>query len=139
MKRELFLIIDTSNDQGKIILANQEKIIDFFTWPCYHHLSETLLAKINHLLKKHHLGPEDLSCLAAVLGPGSYTGLRISLATINALGLGLKIPLLGLEKIADKQMLIEQINQKIKKGNFSKILLPVYLGPPKITKPKRNL
>ncbi|PCI30637.1 MAG: tRNA (adenosine(37)-N6)-threonylcarbamoyltransferase complex dimerization subunit type 1 TsaB [SAR324 cluster bacterium] len=57
--------------------------------------SHTLLASIEQLLDAANLCREDLQGICLTLGPGSFTSMRISLATAEALGMGLNIPLYG--------------------------------------------
>ena len=54
--------------------------------------------------------PESLNALAVALGPGSFTGLRIGMAFIKGLALGLNIPVVGipsLDILAASQPLVE--------------------------------
>lgn len=57
--------------------------------------SESLVAGIAALLHDHALTPRDLKALVVGLGPGSFTGLRVGLATIKGLALGAQIPVYG--------------------------------------------
>ena len=51
--------------------------------------SEFLLEKIAFLLKENRLSPTDLEVVAVSAGPGSFTGIRVGLATAKALAYGL--------------------------------------------------
>jgi tRNA threonylcarbamoyladenosine biosynthesis protein TsaB len=57
--------------------------------------SERLLPLIAALLNDVGLTPSDLDAVAVATGPGSFTGVRIGLATAKALGQALNIPLVG--------------------------------------------
>lgn len=60
--------------------------------------SVTVLAPaIARILNAHRLCAPDLGGIAAVCGPGSFTGLRITLATVAGLGLGAQLPMAGLK------------------------------------------
>jgi len=54
--------------------------------------AERIMGAIDYCLKEAGLLPENLDLLACTGGPGSFTGLRIGLATIKGLSLGLGIP-----------------------------------------------
>jgi len=62
--------------------------------------SEVLPGEIEALLKRHRLSPKSLTGLIAGLGPGSFTGLRIGLATLKGLAFALKLPLAGVSSLA---------------------------------------
>jgi tRNA threonylcarbamoyladenosine biosynthesis protein TsaB len=57
--------------------------------------SEVLPLKVSQLLADHHYSPSDLSLLILTLGPGSFTGIRVSLAFSKGLAAALRVPLVG--------------------------------------------
>ena len=62
--------------------------------------SEVLPGEIEALLSRHRLTPKSLTALVVGLGPGSFTGLRIGLATIKGLAYALRIPVAGVSSLA---------------------------------------
>lgn len=58
---------------------------------------EVLFDLIQQVLQKMHKSPSDLTHIAVTVGPGSFTGVRIGLATARGLGLALNIPVLGID------------------------------------------
>ena len=58
--------------------------------------SNSLLKDINDSLRGTGVSLNDLDLLAAANGPGSFTGLRIGLATVKALASTLQIPCVGI-------------------------------------------
>jgi tRNA threonylcarbamoyladenosine biosynthesis protein TsaB len=62
--------------------------------------SEILPAEIEALLHAHGFTLKDVTGLVCGLGPGSFTGLRIGLATFKGLGYALKLPLAGASSLA---------------------------------------
>ena len=86
----LLLAVDTSGKHGSIALArcrpgdgcNVIEVVPLEGGT----FSAQLVPQITALLAKHSLGKLDIGGLAVVSGPGSFTGLRIGLAVIKALG-----------------------------------------------------
>ena len=62
--------------------------------------SESLVAALAALLGEHALRPQDLKALVVSLGPGSFTGLRVGLATVKGLALGSGVPAFGVSSLA---------------------------------------
>lgn len=60
-------------------------------------LSRRLVPTIQNLLLDEGLGPADLTGIGVSLGPGSFTGLRIGVATAKTLAQALSIPIIGVE------------------------------------------
>jgi tRNA threonylcarbamoyladenosine biosynthesis protein TsaB len=98
----LILNIDTSSYYCSVALSNNEKIIDHRENNSRNH-TQVLLTTIKELLNNSGGNIKGLSAIAVNIGPGSYTGLRVGLATAKGLcyssGL-LFIPVCGLAAIA---------------------------------------
>ena len=86
------LAIDSSQSSGSIALAEDGKLLysSYFDLRVTH--SETLMPGIDHALKLSGKHPEALTELFLCVGPGSFTGLRIGLATAKGIAFALKIP-----------------------------------------------
>jgi len=89
----LKLALDTTLSSGSIALATEERVIysAFFDIKITH--SETLMPAIDHALKFCGVEKRDLSSIYVCQGPGSFTGLRIGIATAKGIAFGLDIPL----------------------------------------------
>jgi N6-L-threonylcarbamoyladenine synthase len=57
--------------------------------------AEHLIPQIDAVLGQAGLKPADLGRVVAVVGPGSFTGIRAGLAAARGLGLALNIPVVG--------------------------------------------
>jgi tRNA threonylcarbamoyladenosine biosynthesis protein TsaB len=96
----ILLAIDTSSVSGSIALASaNENLTDFkIIYQQYLSInithSETLLPEIDNAFKKNKLDINQLSAVLVSIGPGSFTGIRIGLATAKGICTGLKIPLI---------------------------------------------
>jgi len=90
----LILNIDTSVEKASVCLAENGTIIQLSVHENQKDHAAWLHPAIDQLLKKNGFKPVDLSAIAVSIGPGSYTGLRIGLASAKGLCFALKIPLL---------------------------------------------
>jgi len=57
---------------------------------------DVLLPAIDSLLRSIGCGPADLGGCGVSLGPGGFTGLRVSISTCSSMGLALGIPVYGI-------------------------------------------
>ena len=89
------LAIDTSVGVS-IALLNKNETIDQFTDTQHGVQGELTAAKITELLNKNSMTAKDLTDIVVGVGPGPYTGLRVGLATAQALGFSLSIPVHGI-------------------------------------------
>src|SRR4051812_42816112 len=62
--------------------------------------SEMLPAGIGELLARHSVKLDSLEGIVVGLGPGSFTGLRIGLASVKALAYAARLPLAGASSLA---------------------------------------
>ncbi len=88
----LILGIDTSSSIGSVALRNQQGIRGLLTVSVDLTHSEGLMPAIDRLLERTHKRVDDLTAIACVKGPGSYTGLRIGIATAQGLAFGRQLP-----------------------------------------------
>lgn len=61
--------------------------------------SETLLPMVEELLSKFSLTPKDIDLFACTAGPGSFTGVRIGVATIKGLAFASEKPCIGVSTL----------------------------------------
>ena len=79
---QMDLIIDTSYEDLKVILKNNNATI--FNEQCGVKHLQNLLPQIDAVLNKAKKELKDVSCFSVVLGPGSFTGVRIGVSTVKA-------------------------------------------------------
>ncbi len=91
----MILAIDTSSTIIAIGLYWPGKIKKVKLWKSEKG-SEKLLLKIDQFLTGNGVKFKDLKAIVTNRGPGSFTGLRVGIATANALGYALKIPVIGI-------------------------------------------
>ncbi|WP_346354861.1 tRNA (adenosine(37)-N6)-threonylcarbamoyltransferase complex dimerization subunit type 1 TsaB [Azotosporobacter soli] len=93
------LALDTATMVSGVALAAQGKVIAELTLQIGKTHSEMLLPHIKELLNMAGIDKKELRAVAVSIGPGSFTGLRIGLATAKALAYALKIPLIGVSTL----------------------------------------
>jgi tRNA threonylcarbamoyladenosine biosynthesis protein TsaB len=95
--RRLFLIIDTATRRAVSGLSDADgEVIAADGWMTAHRHGEELLSRLGALLAQAGAEPTDLGAVVVGTGPGSFTGLRIGLATAKTLSYALGVPLIGI-------------------------------------------
>lgn len=91
----LVLSIDTATLVSSVALATQDTLLAELVIQTKKTHSETLMPHISEILQMARIQKQDIEGIAVSIGPGSFTGLRIGLATAKALAYALKIPIVG--------------------------------------------
>lgn len=94
------LAIDTASSVSSVAVASEGKLQAEVTVEAGRTHSETLLSHIEGALSFAGVERSALRGVAVSIGPGSFTGLRIGLATAKAIAYGLGIPLVGVSTLA---------------------------------------
>lgn len=79
------LAIDTSSLNATVALLSDERLIGEYTISNKKTHSQVIMPMICDLLEKCSLKIDDIDVFATGIGPGSFTGLRIGIATAKAL------------------------------------------------------
>jgi len=61
--------------------------------------SETILSEINNLVLKNNIKPSDINSVVYNNGPGSFTGIRVSSAIVQAIGFSNNCPVYGINSL----------------------------------------
>lgn len=80
------LLLDSSNIKLGVAIAKDDKIIDFKYYDAWQRQSEYMMQEIESLLKVNNIDPKEVKDIVSTLGPGSYTGVRISLTIAKIWG-----------------------------------------------------
>src|SRR4030042_5611224 len=91
----LILNIETATPVCSVALAENGRIIVLRESSEEKSHAGNLAGFIEEILKEQHMSVRELSAIAVGKGPGSYTGLRIGVATAKGLSYGAKIPLIA--------------------------------------------
>jgi len=85
---EIILAVDTSGRQGSVAVACATpgfRVVEVVPLEGGSYSSQ-LVPQLSALLARHNLDKHSIAGLAAASGPGSFTGLRVGLSAIKALG-----------------------------------------------------
>ncbi|MDU2064189.1 MAG: tRNA (adenosine(37)-N6)-threonylcarbamoyltransferase complex dimerization subunit type 1 TsaB [Sporomusaceae bacterium] len=96
----LILALDTATLVSSVALDTEEKLLAEFTLQTTKTHSEKLLPTIDALCRFAAVEPEHIEAIAVSIGPGSFTGLRIGLATAKAMSYVRSLPLIGVPTLA---------------------------------------
>ena len=92
--------IDTSTPIGSVALIEAENIVAEHTLNIVQAHSSRLMPAIDSVLKWGEVTPKDLDGCAVGIGPGSFTGVRIGVATAKSLCYAVDIPIVGISTLA---------------------------------------
>lgn len=93
------LAIDTSSQVSSVAVASKECLFAELTMQAKLTHSETLMPHIRQVLRMASQPKETLEGIAVSVGPGSFTGLRIGLATAKSMAYALDIPLVAVSTL----------------------------------------
>lgn len=90
-----YLAIDTSTESAGIAVSTTSGIYAR-SWNAGRTQTTTLLPEIDNWLREADLAPADITGLIVATGPGTFTGLRVGLATAKGIIAVRDVPLVGI-------------------------------------------
>ncbi|HYL36342.1 MAG TPA: tRNA (adenosine(37)-N6)-threonylcarbamoyltransferase complex dimerization subunit type 1 TsaB [Bryobacteraceae bacterium] len=81
----MILSVDTTSEFGSVALTEGDQIIEEVALHSPEGFGHVLFQHLEQLLARHRARIQDLDCLAAASGPGSFTGVRVGLAAVKGL------------------------------------------------------
>lgn len=103
------LLLDSSNTKLAVGIAKDDILLDKIYYDAWQRQSEFMIQEINNILSRNKILPSQINEIIVTDGPGSYTGVRISLTIAKVVGVlneNVKIYLLSsLEILKDKNNL----------------------------------
>lgn len=129
----MILTIRTDKPESELGLygLNGQKL-KYEIWQAHRQLSETILTKIEDLMRSQNLTYDDLTVLIFYKGPGSFTGLRIGASVANAIAYAQ-----GINSVAKtgENWIVEGL-ESLTNGQTEN-LVPFYGSDPHITQQKK--
>jgi len=93
----VILAIDTATQAMSLAVHNGQSILAEMSWHTDRHHTAELAPAVQDLMQRAGVTAGDLTAIAVVQGPGSYTGLRIGMSLAKGMALSRipPIPLIG--------------------------------------------
>ena len=105
------LAIDTSSKICGVTIVENEKVLIKLINDDEKTHSVKLMPMIDKAFKDTNLSLDDISLLACCIGPGSFTGVRIGIATIKAFSDVKNIPVVGITSLESLAYNVKQISK----------------------------
>lgn len=93
------LAVETATLVGGIAIVDEMGLISEIRLNVSVEHSERLMPAIEHLLKESGLTINDIDAFAVSAGPGSFTGLRVGLATVKGLSFATQKPVIAVSTL----------------------------------------
>ena len=105
------LAIDTSSEVCGVPILEDDKLIDDNSLNNGKTHSENLMPLIKEVLERNNLSLKEIDLISCVVGPGSFTGIRIGIAAVKALA---EVNNIKIASITSLESLVQNINSKTK-------------------------
>lgn len=96
---EVLLTLDTATTAGSVALSRGDQLLGEVLIDTVATHSDRLLLQVRQLLGDLQVELAELTALAVVDGPGSFTGLRVGVATAKGLAAATGLPLIGVSTL----------------------------------------
>ena len=110
------LVIDTSGPVCGVAVMDEEKVYSEYTAQNKNTHSASLMPMIERALEAAGMTLGDMDAVAAVTGPGSFTGVRIGVATAKGIAHGAGLPCIAVDAL-------EALSESA--GDFDGIVCPI--------------
>ena len=91
--------IDTSSNASSVAVIEDNKLICEYTVNTKTTHSQKLMPMIENMLSMSEVNIKDIDAIAICIGPGSFTGLRIGMATAKAIAHVNNLPIIGVNSL----------------------------------------
>ena len=97
--RPLILSIETATRAGSLTITRGSELLASYVGDARTSHSTNLLEEIERMMKETRVALDDIDAFAVATGPGSFTGLRIGLATVKSFAATLNRPCVGIQTL----------------------------------------
>ena len=95
----IVLALETATSRSSVAILQNDELLGEVECDSSRSLTTQIIPAIHELLEVTSLKMTNLEGLAVSIGPGTFTGLRVGLATMTAFRLALGIPLVGVSTL----------------------------------------
>ena len=99
MRKMRLLAVDTTSAHGSIAVLEEETIRGRAAFRSPRGHAQQLLPELDRLLASEGLSLGDMDAFAVAVGPGSFTGLRIGMASVEGLAFATGRPVVGISTL----------------------------------------
>lgn len=92
----MLLAVDSSTQWMGLALYDGSQVLSEVVWRTRNHHTVELAPAMLGLFERAGARPTDVQVLAAALGPGSFTSLRIGLAVVKGMAMAQHLPVVGI-------------------------------------------
>jgi tRNA threonylcarbamoyl adenosine modification protein YeaZ len=116
------LAVDTSSKICAVAILEDEKVIDEIILDNGKTHSENLMPIMKECLKRNNLELKDMNLLAVSVGPGSFTGIRIGIASIKPIAEVWNLPVASVTSLETLAKNVTDNFNEIENSNSENIL-----------------
>jgi tRNA threonylcarbamoyl adenosine modification protein YeaZ len=119
-KRSYVLALDTATRHPALgLVGSDDALVTERQWESRHRHGEQLLEELDALLAGVGGSGGDLRGVIVGIGPGSFTGLRIGLATAKTIAYALDVPLVGVSTTQSLALAANAANEEGRRTTFA--------------------
>jgi|SRR3989338_4038863 len=96
----IILAFNTTNSQLGVVLLQDQKVLAQVEFDENSNQAEFLIVEIEKILRTQNIWYQDLSAIATIKGPGSFTGVRIGLVAAKMIKLTTNLPLFTFDALS---------------------------------------
>lgn len=119
------LAIDTSSEICGVALLENDILIDDNSLNNGKTHSENLMPLIKEILDRNNLNLKDIDLISCVVGPGSFTGIRIGVSSVKAMA---EVYNIKIAEITSLEVLVQSLKSKTKVSMIDARNDQVYCG-----------